>query len=58
LGPRALSENVVQLAPLDASAHIESLAPRWRRFALAHRLPREDREALKRCTLAGEFPAK
>jgi predicted O-methyltransferase YrrM len=57
LGPRALSENVVQLAPLDSSTRIEALAPRWRRFALAHRLPREDREALKRCTLAGEFPA-
>jgi len=58
LGPRALSENVVQLAPRDAATRIESLAPRWRRFALAHHLPREDREALKRCTLAGGFPAK
>lgn len=56
LGPRALSENVVQLAPL-AAIDIEEAPRRWRRFALRHRLPREDREALKSCTLTGDFPA-
>lgn len=56
LGPRALSENVVQLAPLGGAVPAHSLASRWRRFALAHRLPREDREVLKHCTIAGAFP--
>ncbi|HZB91453.1 MAG TPA: methyltransferase domain-containing protein, partial [Stellaceae bacterium] len=56
LGPRALRENVVQLAPLGGAVPASSLAARWRRFALAHRLPREDREVLKRCTIVGEFP--
>lgn len=58
LGPRALSENVVQLAPLDARVALADLAPRWRRFAEAHRLPREDRDVLKRCTVTAEFPEK
>ncbi|MGO8920506.1 MAG: spermidine synthase [Stellaceae bacterium] len=54
-GPRALRENVVQLAPLDPGIALAELAPRWRRFALRHRLPREDREALKRCTVTARF---
>ncbi len=56
VGPRALSENVVQLAPLEAGIALDDVARRWRRFALGHRLPREDREALKRCTLTAAFP--
>ena len=56
VGPRALSENVVQLAPLDPAIEIDDIAQRWRRFALARRLPREDREVLKRCTLTASFP--
>lgn len=56
VGPRALSENVVQLAPSKRSVTPEELAPRWRRFALRHRLPREDRETLARCMLTAEFP--
>ncbi len=55
MGPRALSENVVQLAPRDAAITPAELAPRWRRFALRHRLPREDREAPKRCTLTARY---
>jgi spermidine synthase len=58
LGPRALSENVVQLAPLDAEVTLADLAPRWRRFAEAYRLPREDRDVLKRCTMTAAFPEK
>jgi spermidine synthase len=58
VGPRALSENVVQLAPLDTGSAPDDLARRWRRFALRHRLPREDREVLKRCTLTAEFPGE
>ena len=56
-GPRALSENVVQLAPLDPRLKAADIAPRWRRFAEAHRLPREDRDVLKRCTLRAEYPS-
>jgi spermidine synthase len=56
VGPRQLSENVVQLAPWDAALSLDDLARRWRRFALDHHLPREDREALKRCMLTTVFP--
>jgi hypothetical protein len=58
LGPRALSENVVQLASLDRKIEISDLARRWREFAAAHHLPREDRDVLQRCSILGEFPAK
>ncbi len=58
LGPRALTENVVQLAPLGGKITPAALAARWHRFALAHRLPREDRDVLKRCTIRAEFPVK
>jgi spermidine synthase len=58
VGPRALSENVVQLVPIDARVTLADLAPRWRRFALSHRLPREDRDVLKRCTMTAAFPQK
>jgi predicted O-methyltransferase YrrM len=57
LGPHALRENVVQLAPLDGTLALADLAPRWRSFALRHRLPREDREAMKRCTLTTRYEA-
>lgn len=56
-GPRALSENVVQLAPLDPAVTQDAIGRRWRRFALDRHLPREDREVLKRCTLTDSFPA-
>jgi len=58
MGPSALRENVVQFASLDPAVTWEELAPRWRRFALRHRLPREDREALKRCTVTAAFLGK
>jgi spermidine synthase len=58
VGPRALSENVVQLVPFDERVSLAELAPRWRRFAEAHRLPREDRDVLKRCTMTAAFPEK
>jgi predicted O-methyltransferase YrrM len=58
LGRRALTENVVQIAPLGARLTPAALAQRWHRFALAHRLPREDRDVLKRCTIRAEFPLK
>ncbi len=58
LGPRALSENVVQLAPLDREFEITDIARRWREFCAAHHLPREDRDVLQRCAIFGEFPAK
>jgi spermidine synthase len=58
LGPRALSENVVQLAPLDRKMDITDIARCWRAFCAEHRLPREDRDVLQRCTILGEFPAK
>jgi len=58
VGPRALSENVVQLAPLDERVALADLAPRWRRFAQTHRLPREERDVLKRCTMTAGFPEK
>jgi spermidine synthase len=58
VGPRALNENVVQLAPSDAAIRLAEIAPRWRRFAREHHLPREDREALQRCTLTAGYPVK
>jgi len=58
LGPRALSENVVQLASLNRKLDIADLARCWREFCAEHRLPREDRDVLQRCTILGEFPAK
>jgi spermidine synthase len=58
VGPRQLSENVIQLASLDGRVSLADLAARWRRFALEHRLPREDRDVLKRCTALAQFPAK
>jgi predicted O-methyltransferase YrrM len=58
LGPRALTENVVQLAPLGGKLTPATLAARWHRFALAHHLPREDRDVLKRCTIRADFPTK
>jgi predicted O-methyltransferase YrrM len=53
---RLVDENVVQLAPLDPAASPNGVAARWRRFALAHGLPREDREVLKRCAVRRAFP--
>jgi spermidine synthase len=58
VGPRALSENVVQLVPFDERVSLAELAPRWRRFAETHRLPREDRDVLKRCTMTAAFPER
>lgn len=55
IGPRALTENVVQLAQPAGKFTPAIVAARWRRFALAHSLPREDREVLKRCTIRAEF---
>ena len=54
--PRRVDENVVQFAPLDAAVSPNALAGRWRRFALERRLPREDREVLKRCVVRRKFP--
>jgi spermidine synthase len=58
IGRRALDENVVQLAPADPALGRDDIAARWRRFARAHRLPREDREAMKGCTLTAGYPGK
>jgi hypothetical protein len=58
VGPRDLDENVVQFAPIDGGIGLGDLAPRWRRFAVAHGLPREDRDVLKRCTAVAAFPEK
>jgi spermidine synthase len=58
VGPRELSENVVQLALGDGQISLADLATRWRHFAEQHHLPREDRDVLKRCTALAEFPAK
>lgn len=55
IGPRALTENVVQLAQPGGKFTPAMIATRWRRFALAHHLPREDRDVLKRCTIRAEF---
>jgi spermidine synthase len=57
VGPRYFTENVVQLAP-SAKASVTGLPARWRRFALAHHLPREDRDVLKRCRVRAEYPKK
>lgn len=56
MGPHALRENVVQLAPLAPAIAPAAIGARWRRFALRHRLPREDRDAPKRCTVTAAFP--
>jgi spermidine synthase len=53
---RRVDENVVQLAPLNGIVAPNTLAARWRRFALEHRLPREDRDVLKRCAVRRAFP--
>lgn len=58
IGPRDLTENVVQFAPADKTIALGDLVPRWRHFAEAHRLPREDRDVLKRCTIIADYPAK
>lgn len=58
VGPRALSENVVQLAPADARIGPGDLVSKWRRFAERHRLLRGDRDVLKQCTILGKFPEK
>ena len=58
IGPQSLRENVVQLAALDPAITPDELALRWRRFALRYRLPREDREALRSCTVTAAFVAK
>ena len=58
VGPRALSENVVQLASLDPNLRHDDIAPRWRGFAERHGLPREDRDVLRRCTLRADYPAR
>ncbi len=58
VGPRALAENVVQLLPTDEGVALADIAPRWRRFALSRRLPREDREVLKRSMMVAAFPKK
>ena len=58
LGPRSLTENVVQLASLGGKLTPATLEARWHRFALAHHLPREDRDVLKRCTIRADFPGK
>lgn len=58
VGPRALSENVVQIVPADKTIALADLVPRWRRFAEKHHLPREDRGVLKQCTILGKFPSK
>jgi len=58
VGPRSLTENVVQVAPGDPAISLADLAPRWRRFAQLHRLPRDDRDVLKRCQATAEFPEK
>jgi spermidine synthase len=58
IGPRALDENVVQLASLDAGIALGDVAARWRRFARTHHLPREDREVLRGCTLTEKYPGK
>jgi hypothetical protein len=48
----------VQLVPFDERVSLAELAPRWRRFAETHRLPREDRDVLKRCTMTAAFPER
>src|SRR5579883_1758798 len=58
VGPRALSENVVQIAASDPAISLTELAPCWHGFARLRRLPREDRDVLKRCLALAEFPAK
>ena len=58
IGPRALTENVVQFASPDNKLTPGALTARWHRFALAHHLPREDRDVLKRCTIRADFPVK
>lgn len=58
IGPRELTENVVQIASTNAALSLADLAGRWRRFAQLHRLPREDRDVLKRCVAVAEFPKK
>jgi spermidine synthase len=58
IGPRSLSENVVQLASRRRDIALGDIAARWRRFSQTHRLPREDRDVLKRCTLTTAFPGK
>ena len=58
VGPRRLSENVVQLASLDATLAPADVAPRWRSFARRHRLPREDRDVLRTCALTAAFPGR
>jgi predicted O-methyltransferase YrrM len=55
VGPRALSENVVQLARPGSRLTPAALTECWQVFARIRRLPREDRDVLKRCTVRAEF---
>jgi len=50
--------NVVQLVPTAPEFRPDRVAARFRAFAQAHALPREDRGALARCEISARYPAR
>jgi predicted O-methyltransferase YrrM len=55
IGERIREPNVVQYAPTARGFRRSQLSTRLRGFAQAHRLPREDRDVLKRCRLLRRY---
>jgi predicted O-methyltransferase YrrM len=54
-GPRG---NIVQFAPTDPAFRLAALEARLGAFAQRYRLPREDRDVLKRCDLGARYPTR
>ena len=53
---RGRRPNLVQIAPTAPSFRLPQLAASMRDFAARHRLPREDRDVLKRCEVTARYP--
>ena len=48
--------NIIQLAPIARRLSLDEVRERYRRFARAHRLPKEDRTAFSRADLRSRYP--
>lgn len=55
---RGLRPNTIQLVPTAESFRLAGLEARVKAFASGHRLPREDRDVLKRCSISARYPAR
>ncbi|HTZ79230.1 MAG TPA: methyltransferase domain-containing protein [Stellaceae bacterium] len=48
--------NIIQLAPIPRRLSLDEVRQRYRRFARAHRLPKEDRDTFSRANLRWRYP--